>query len=134
MDFYTRMYDVRRPSVCIPRALCVDRYSLRSLIADGSLLAVATMVICSRCENLLFAAIASHQSIHGVNQVLCVDESATRIKETLLSLPEDVVPIVAAHNGPTGLGRDAWSICGVDFKPGAGGLLVVHALVLAEPM
>jgi hypothetical protein len=55
-----------------------------------------------------------------VTQVPDEGESARRIAETVLSLPKDTVPIVAAHNGPTGLGRDAWSICGVDFRPCAG--------------
>ena len=56
-----------------------------------------------------------------------------RITKTVLSLPEDAVPIVAAHNGPTGLGGDAWSICGADFKPRAGGLLIGMLLFLQNP-
>ena len=51
-----------------------------------------------------------------------METSATRIAETVLNLPEGVVPILAAHNGPTSLGNSAWSISGVDFKPGGGGL------------
>ena len=53
-------------------------------------------------------------------QVSDTEASAKRIADTVLSLPEDTVPIMAAHNGPTNLGSDAWSISGVDFKPGAG--------------
>ena len=44
-----------------------------------------------------------------------------RIAEAVLNLPEGMVPILAAHNGPTNLGSSAWSISGVDFKPGGGG-------------
>ncbi|CAK0779720.1 hypothetical protein CVIRNUC_004834 [Coccomyxa viridis] len=49
-----------------------------------------------------------------------METSAMRIAETVLNLPEGVVPILAAHNGPTNLGNSAWSISGVDFKPGGG--------------
>lgn len=55
-----------------------------------------------------------------IAQVPDVEASAKRIADTVLSLPEDTVPVLAAHNGPTNLGSQAWSISGVDFKPGAG--------------
>ena len=48
------------------------------------------------------------------------EASAQRIAETVLSVPEDTVPIVVAHNGPTNLGSEQWSICGVDFRSRAG--------------
>ena len=61
-------------------------------------------------------------SISYQAQVPDMETSAMRIAETVLNLPEGVVPILAAHNGPTNLGNSAWSISGVDFKPGGGGL------------
>ena len=64
-------------------------------------------------------------------QVTDAEASAQRIAETVLSVPEDTVPIVVAHNGPTNLGSEPWSICGVDFRRHAGSRL--SCLLLKHP-
>lgn len=56
----------------------------------------------------------------GAAQVADAEASAKRIAETVLSVPEDTVPVLVAHNGPKHLGSNPWSISGVDFRPRAG--------------
>ena len=46
--------------------------------------------------------------------------SADRIAEAVLSQPQGNTVIVAAHNGPSGLGSCHHDICGADFRPKAG--------------
>ncbi|CAL8468258.1 g7797 [Coccomyxa elongata] len=53
-------------------------------------------------------------------QVDGFDTSAERIAAAVTSQPPDSVVIVAAHNGPSGLGTLHHNICGADFRPKAG--------------
>ncbi|BDA43788.1 hypothetical protein COCOBI_04-8050 [Coccomyxa sp. Obi] len=53
-------------------------------------------------------------------QVEGFDASAERIAAAVTSQPCNNVVIVAAHNGPSGLGSLHHNICGADFKPKAG--------------
>lgn len=57
--FYMRMYDVRLSPVCITQNTLFFGYRLRSLIADGYLLPISTLLICSQCEIIVFAPITS---------------------------------------------------------------------------
>ena len=52
-----------------------------------------------------------------VRQVDGFEVSAERIAAAVKSQPSDNVVIVAAHNGPFGLGSLHHNICGADFKP-----------------
>lgn len=61
-------------------------------------------------------------------QVADAEASAKRIAETVLSVPDDTVPVLIAHNGPKHLGSNPWSISGVDFRPRAGGPLASTSL------
>ncbi len=51
-----------------------------------------------------------------VRQVDGFEVSAERIAAAVKSQPSDNVVIVAAHNGPFGLGSLHHNICGADFK------------------
>ncbi len=57
-----------------------------------------------------------------MRQVDGFDASAERIAALVTSQPPDNVVIVAAHNGPFGLGALHHNICGADFRPKAGSL------------
>ncbi|EIE19271.1 metallophosphoesterase, partial [Coccomyxa subellipsoidea C-169] len=47
-------------------------------------------------------------------------DSAYRIAQAVKTQPQENTVIVAAHNGPSGLGSSHHDICGADFKPKAG--------------
>lgn len=44
-----------------------------------------------------------------------MDASADRIAQAITAQPSSHAVVVAAHNGPTGLGVQQHSICGADF-------------------
>ena len=51
-----------------------------------------------------------------------MDASADRITQAVAAQPPSHVVIVAAHNGPTGLGTQQHAICGADFLARGGAL------------
>ena len=55
-----------------------------------------------------------------VVQVYGFSDSAYRIAQAVKTQPQENTVIVAAHNGPSGLGSSHHDICGADFKPKAG--------------
>ena len=60
---------------------------------------------------------AFYQALYGVSSPT---EAAQRIAAAAASQPEGCVRVVAAHNGPAGLGGSRHDICGVDWLPGEG--------------
>ncbi|ONK59560.1 uncharacterized protein A4U43_C08F7720 [Asparagus officinalis] len=54
---------------------------------------------------------------YGVNDM---EESAKKIYEAALGIPEDHSVVLLAHNGPTGLGSTMSDICGRDWVYGGG--------------
>lgn len=46
-----------------------------------------------------------------------------------MSQPKENVVIMAAHNGPTGLGESHHDICGADFLPSAGKTVPIMSLL-----
>jgi uncharacterized protein (TIGR04168 family) len=56
---------------------------------------------------------AFYQHHYGIGSL---EESAHRIVDVALSQPSELSLIVVSHNGPTGLGGDRHSPCGVDWQ------------------
>ncbi len=56
------------------------------------------------------------QAVSNVFGPVTEDESVARIVQATSKVPRDWPLVVLAHSGPTGLGSDASSICGRDWK------------------
>eukprot|EP01025_Chloroclados_australasicus_P049357 TRINITY_DN5615_c1_g2_i1.p3 TRINITY_DN5615_c1_g2~~TRINITY_DN5615_c1_g2_i1.p3 ORF type:complete len:390 (-),score=42.85 TRINITY_DN5615_c1_g2_i1:672-1763(-) len=61
----------------------------------------------------------AHEVLNHLYGVQTQEDSVAKIVETVESVPADHTIVMIAHNGPKGLGRAGYDICGADFL-GAG--------------
>lgn len=60
-----------------------------------------------------------YKQLYGVDSL---EDSAARVSRTIVTASQQGLPLVLmSHNGPTGLGDQSHSICGIDWTKNAGG-------------